>query len=169
MADNKPVALDIDGYEYVTDALMEMANSYPGLNKMVGEHFDFTNADPEDGLTIMATSGSVIYDERESITGHVRQECTYPFMVVYKASGLSQKRKIQVKEWMDTFARWMTRQPVTINNRTFVLQAWPELTHGRVIRTIQRQSPCYLAQINEDKSEIWAMDLVIRYRNEFNR
>lgn len=169
MAENKRFEFDLDGYEYVTDALMEMANSYPGLNKMFNEHFEFTNADPEDGLTIMATSGSVIYDERESITGHVKQECAYPFLVVYKASGLSQKRKIQIKEWMDTFARWLTRQPVTIDNKTYVLSQWPELTGGRVIRTIERQSPCYLAQINEDKSEIWTMDLTIRYRNEFSR
>ena len=169
MAENKPLALDIDGYEYVTDAIMEMVNSYPGLDREYGEHFDFTNSDPDDGLTIVATSGSVIFEERESITGHVRQECAYPFMVVYKASGLNQRRKIQVKEWMDTFAKWLTRQPVTIKNRTYVLQKWPDLTGGRVIRTIQRQSPCYLAQINEDKSEIWAMDLVVRYRNEFNR
>jgi hypothetical protein len=146
---------------------MSTVNSYPGLER--GEKFEFTMLEPEEGLSIIASSGSFILEEHESIIGHVWQMCLYPFMVVYRASGLNQMRKIQVKEWMDTFARWLTRQPVNIGSNTVVLEEWPKLTDGREIRNVSRQSPAYLAGINEDKSETWVMNLQIQYRNEFDR
>lgn len=167
MANEQNYPQDVEGYEDVTTALMETVNNYPGLLRH--EKFQFTMLDPEEGLSIIASSGSLIMEEHESITGHVWQTCLYPFMVVYRVSGLNQKRKIQVKEWMDTFARWISRQPVNINGDTVVLDEWPNLTGGRFIRNISRQTPAYLGGINEDKSETWVMDLQIQYRNEFDR
>ena len=158
---------DVDGFEEVTKALMEMVNSYPGLED--GEQFQFTMSEPEEGLSIFASSGSFIYENHESITGHVWQLCLYPFMVVCQASGLNQERKIRIKEWMDCFARWLTRQPVNIDGVTHVLNEWPKLTGNRLIRDVTRQTPAYLGSINEDKSETWVMNLQIQYRNEFDR
>ena len=167
MANEQNYPQDVEGYEDVTTALMNTVNSYPGL---VGkERFQFTMLEPEEGLSIIASSGSFILEDHESITGHVWQMCLYPFMVVYRVSGLNQKRKIQVKEWMDTFARWLSRQPVNINNTTVILEEWPKLTEGRVIRNISRQTPAYLGGINEDKSKTWVMNMQIQYRNEFDR
>lgn len=158
---------DVDGFDYVTNALMNMVNNYPGLD--VDERFEFSTVPVEDGMSVVASSGSFILEERESITGHVTQLCAYPFMVVYRASGLSQKRKIASKEWLDTLAKWLTRQDVSINGTEHKLEKWPVLTNGRKIMNIERQSPAYLGSINEDKSENWVMDLVIQYRNEFDR
>jgi len=167
MANEHNLTPDVDGFEDVTSALMETVNSYPGLS--VGEKFKFTTIEPGAGLSIFASSGSYILEDHESITGHVWQQCLYPFMVVYQVSGLSQKRKMLLKEWMDTFGRWLTRQPVKIGENTAVLEEWPKLTEGRVIRNITRQTPAYLGSINEDKSETWVMNLQIQYRNEFDR
>ena len=167
MADEKHYPQDVEGYEYVTNALMETVNIYPGLED--GEQFVFTMMEPEEGLSIVASSGSSIIDSRESIIGHVWQECLYPFTAVYRVSGLNQNRKIQVKEWLDTFSRWLSRQPVNINGEQVVLAEWPKLTDGRVIRDISRQTPSYLYGINEDKSETWVISLQIQYRNEFDR
>lgn len=167
MADERNYPQDIDGYEDVTTALMNTANAYPGLAK--GDKFKFSMLEPESDLSIVASSGSLIMEEHESITGHVWQTCLYPFMVINRVSGLNQRRKIQVKEWMDTFARWLTRQPVNINGDMAVLEEWPKLTENRVIRNISRQTPAYLGGINEDKSENWVMSLQIQYRNEFDR
>lgn len=167
MDNDREYRRDIDGEEDVTNALMKLFNSYPGL--LDRERFQFSMTEPEEGLSIMVSSGALIMEDHESITGHVWQMCLYPFMVIYRVSGLNQKRKIQVKEWMDTFARWLTRQPVNINGQTVVLDEWPELTEGRVIRNISRQTPAFLGGINEDKSENWIMNLQIQYRNEFDR
>ena len=157
---------DVDGFEEVTDALMDMMNSYPGLD--TDEHFDFSTVPVDDGLAVIASSGSFIVDEKESITGHVKQFCAYPFVIVNRVSGLSQKRKIAVKEWMDTIAKWLTRQEVSIHGKKYKLE-WPVLIGDRKITNIERQSPSYLESINDDKSENWVMELMLKYRNEFDR
>jgi hypothetical protein len=167
MEQRKAYYQDQDGYDHVTHALMDLANSYPGLKE--GEQFIFSELPHEDGLSIVATSGSFIIEERESIIGHVWQKCAYPFSVVFRASGLNAKRKMEAKEWLDTFASWLTCQDVMINGQMHKLDRWPDLTGDREIRNVLRQSPTYLASINEDKSEDWVTALVIQYRNEFDR
>lgn len=158
---------DVDGFEHVTVALMEMVNNFPGLED--GEVFKFSTIPNEDGLSVIAQSGSFIVDERESITGHVWQTCAYPFMIVNRVSGLNQNRKISTKEWMDALAKWMIREPVKIRSSEYQMKKWPKLTGKREIRLIRRDTPAYLGSINEDKSENWIMNLTIQYRNEFDR
>lgn len=158
---------DVDGFEEVTPALMDLVNSYPGLPE--GEKFKFTTTEPGEGLSIFCVSGSYIQESHESILGHVWQNCLYPFMVVYQAGGLNQRRKIQIKEWLDAFGKWLTKQPVKIGDQTVTLNEWPKLTGGRKIRDITRTSPAYLGSINDDKIETWLMNLQIMYRNEFDR
>ena len=167
MVDVVQVQFDVDGYELVTAALMDLVNTFPGLEG--GETFSFATEPAEEGVAIFPTTGSFIYDERESITGHVTQMCQYPFTAVYRASGLNSKRRVSAKEWLDLFGRWIERQPVMISGTTYVLREWPVLKDNRVIREVSRQAPAYLTSVNEDKSENWIMDVVIRYRNEFDR
>ena len=69
MGDESKYEQDIDGFDDVTTALMETVNMYPGLGKK--EKFQFTQTEPEFGLSILASSGSFILDDHESITGHV--------------------------------------------------------------------------------------------------
>lgn len=168
MADKeKEYQPDLEGFDYVTDALMETLNSYPGLYP--GEEFKFSTTDLDDGLNVAAISGAVITDEIESITGHITQMCAYPFMVILRASGLSNEWKIETKEWMDTLAEWLTRKAVTIGSEVYHMKKWPVLSGDREIRKIIRNTPAYLAEITEDKAESWAMDLTIQYRQEFDR
>lgn len=159
--------LDVEGFDYVTDALMETLNSYPGLYP--GEEFKFSTTNLDDGLNVAATAGAVITEEFESITGHVYQECAYPFMVILRASGLSSERKVETKEWMDTLAEWLTRKAVTIDGEVHHMKKWPVLSGDREIRRITRNIPAYLAEATEDKAENWVMDLTIHYRQEFDR
>lgn len=157
----------VEGYELVTAALMDLVNQFPGLES--GEEFGFATDPAEEGVAIFPTTGSFIYSEKESITGHVVQLCQYPFTVVYRKSGLNSKRRMTAKEWLDTFGRWIEKQPIVVGGTTYTLSEWPELTEGREIREISRQAPGYLVTVNDDKSENWIMDVVIRYRNEFDR
>lgn len=161
------VRYDVDGYDLVTAALMDLANDFPGLEE--GEEIKFATEPTGEGVAIFPTMGSGIYDERESITGHVTQLCQYPFTVIYRASGLNSHRRMAAKEWLDTFGRWIERQAVTIDGTTYVLESWPDLTDNREIREITRQTPGYLVNIDEDKSENWITEIIIRYRNEFDR
>ena len=167
MDKEKQYPLDVEGADYVTDALMNTLNSYPGL--LSNEKFLFSSTNLSDGLNVAATSGAVIVEEHESVTGHVWQMCAYPFMVIMRASGLNSDRKIEAKEWMDKLAEWLTRKAVTIDGSTYQMKKWPELSGDREIRRIVRNTPAYLAEVPPDKVESWVMDLTIQYRQEFDR
>ena len=128
---NQNFPSDVDGYDLITNALMSLVNQYPGMED--GEEFSFAELDDDEGIAIFPSTGSFIYDERESITGHVVQMCQYPFTVVYRASGLNQKRKINAKEWLDTFGRWIEGKTVTINGTEYALAEIPSrVTSGFV-------------------------------------
>ena len=161
------VRYDVDGYELVTDALRALIDQYPALDR--GETFSFSMLDENGGKAIFPTTGAVIQREIESITGHVTQTCLYPFTVVYRLSGLSQKRKVSAKEWLDTFARWLEKQTVKVNGESVVLREYPELTGSREIRNMTRQTPAYLSSVNDNKSEDWVISMVVEYRNEFDK
>ena len=158
---------DTDGFQFVTHALMETINTFPGLEP--GEEFTFSMIPATEGMSVVAMSGAYILEEHESVTGHVWQMCLYPFTVVCRVSGLNSGRKIDWKEWMDTLGEWLTRKTVLIDGEWHQLKRWPVLTDGREIRKVVRQTPAYLGGINEDKSENWVMDMTIQYRNEFDR
>lgn len=192
MAEEKEVVYDPDGYDQVTDALRALIAQYPGLEK--GESFCFSTAPSGAGKAIFPTTGAVIQSEVESITGHVTQMCLYPFTVLFRASGLSQKNRVNAKEWLDTFGRWLEKQTVTINGKYYVLNEYPALRAAweydnmnnrevfddeyfgdgavqgiRKIVNIVRQTPAYLNSVSDDKSEDWVISMVVTYRNEFDR
>lgn len=192
MAEEKQIVYDPDGYDLVTDALRALIAQYPGLER--GENFGFSTAPAGSGKAIFPTTGAVIQSEVESITGHVTQMCQYPFTVLFRASGLSQKNRVNAKEWLDTFGRWLEKQTVSIKGAYHVLNDYPTLMSGgeydnmvnheiyndgyytgdhiqgiRKIVNITRQTPAYLNAVNEDKSEDWLISMVLTYRNEFDR
>lgn len=164
MADN--VVYDIEGYEALTPAIMDLINQYPGLD---GKTFAFSKLSDKGGLAMFPNSGAVVNLQRVSIIGKVYQECVYPFFLYYRAAGLSESRKATLKEWLDNLGRWLERQPVKIGNETYTLENYPELTQDRKIIYFQRQSPAYLGGVSEDKTEDWVIAINLRYSNSFIR
>ena len=165
MAD-KEVRYDIDGQEVVSTALMDLINEYPGLTQ--GEYIQYATLGDSKGKAVFPTSGSAIKKEIKDVTGHVEQTCDYPFIVIYRASGLSESRKEKVKEWLDNLGRWLEKQPIIVNGKEYQLGEYPALTRGRKIKQIQRVSPSYLDSINEDKAESWAINITATYTNEYD-
>ena len=165
MAD-KEVRYDIDGQEVVSTALMDLINEYPGLTQ--GEYIQYATLGDSKGKAVFPTSGSAIKKEIKDVTGHVEQTCDYPFIVIYRASGLSESRKEKVKEWLDNLGRWLEKQPIIVNGTEYQLEEYPALTRGREFKQIQRVSPSYLDSINEDKAENWAINITATYKNEYD-
>lgn len=165
MAD-KEVRYDIDGQEVVSTALMDLINKYPGLTQ--GEYIQYATLGDSKGKAVFPTSGSAIKKEIKDVTGHVEQTCDYPFIVIYRASGLSESRKEKVKEWLDNLGRWLEKQPIIVNGKEYQLDEYPTLTRGRKFKRIQRVSPSYLDSINEDKAENWAINITATYTNEYD-
>lgn len=159
------VRYDVDGQEVISTALMDLLNDYPNLDS--GDYFRYATLEGTKGKAIFPTSGSAIKEEFTSITGLVKQTCEYPFIVVYRASGLSESRKEKVKEWLDNLGRWLEKQEIIVDGERVKLDSYPVLTRGREFKSIARTTTAYLDSINNDKAENWAINITAVYRYEF--
>lgn len=167
MAEQKQVKYDVDGYEAVTSALRELLNQYPGLER--GEEITFSVLEETSGIGMFPVSGAVVETEKRSVTGKVTEVCLYPFYIIYRASGLNENRKARVKEWLDTLGKWLEQKKVLIDGEEYTLSELPPLTDGRKFLSISRQTPAYLDNTNEDKTEDWAIYISARYQYEYQK
>lgn len=167
MAEEKQVKYDTDGYDVITTALRTLLNQYPGLGS--DEKISFSILGEESGIAMFPKSGAVIESEKTNILGHVKQNCLYPFYVVCRVAGLSEEKKAGKKEWLDNLGKWLERQEITLNNTKYRLEDYPALTGDREFLSIYRESPAFLNEMNENKSEDWAVLIAAKYRNEFDK
>ena len=167
MGNEKIVKYDIDGYEKVTTALTELLNQYPALDS--GEEITFSVLEETSGIGMFPVSGAVVETEKRSVTGKVTEVCLYPFYIIYRASGLNENRKARVKEWLDTLGKWLEQKKVLIDGEEYTLSELPPLTEGRKFLSIERQTPAYLENTNEDKTEDWAIYISARYQYEYQK
>ena len=167
MAEQKQVKYDVDGYEAVTSALRELLNQYPGLER--GEEITFSVLEETSGIGMFPVSGAVVETEKRSVTGKVTEVCLYPFYIIYRASGLNENNKARVKEWLDTLGKWLEQKKVLVDGEEYTLSELPPLTDGRKFLSISRQTPAYLDNTNEDKTEDWAIYISARYQYEYRK
>ena len=164
---NKPIKYDVDGSDIATTAWKARLTSFPGL--LPGASIKFSTLEEDSGISFYPISGAVIATETTSVTGKVNQVCNYPFYVVYRTAADSQNSKIDIKEFLDKLGKWLEKQPVTIDGEAQKLFDYPELTEGRVITEIARQTPAYLDTTSEGNVQDWVISLALRYRNIFYR
>lgn len=155
---------DLDGQEVITQALRGLVNEYPALN---GKDIAYAVLDADNGVAMFPVSGSAIVSTHTDITGHVTQNCEYPFIVVYRAGNLSENKKANIKEWLDNLGRWLERQPILINGIEHKLEEYPALSRGRTIKRIARTSPAYLDSVKDNGAENWTIYISAQYINEF--
>lgn len=166
-AKHKPAKYDVDGYDIVTNALKDLLNLFPGL--LEGENIKFSTLKEDSGISFYPISGAVIATETTSVTGKVNQLCNYPFYVVYRTAADSQNSKIDIKEFLDKLGKWLEQQPVMIDGKQQKLSAYPDLTEGREVTEISRQTPAYLDNTSEGNVQDWVISLALKYRNIFYR
>lgn len=163
----KEVRYDLDGNDILTDALTELLNRFPRLTD--GDKIEFSTLDAEYGKAIYPISGAIIETESTDITGEVTQVCRYPFFVIYRISSSSEQHKVNAKEWLDDLGRWLERQPILVDGAQTTLSSYPPLSGRRRFLSIERQTPAYLNNTNDNKTEDWAVYITARYSNEFTR
>ena len=163
----KTVKYDVDGYDAVTSALRGLLNQYPGLEK--GEEISFSVLKETSGISMFPVSGAMVESEKKTITGKITEVCLYPFFVVYRASGLSENRKAKVKEWLDTLGKWLEQKEIVIDTEKYALNELPPLTEGRKFLSISRQTPAYLDNTSESKTEDWVINISARYQYEYQK
>ena len=161
-------AIDIDGSEAVTTALLELLNRFPGLKP--GEKILFSTVPEDGGIGFFPTSGAVYLQNSEDITGHVKQICQYPFVVVYHVIPETETQRLRVKEFLDTLGKWLERQPVTVNQTVCQLAEYPALKSGnREIQSVSRTNAAHLNAAYQDGMEDWVISGALNYRNEFDK
>lgn len=161
----KVVKYDIDGFDAITPAIRSLLNEYPGLSDE--DEIAFATLADDKGKAMFPVSGASIETETTTVIGKVVQVVLYPFYVIYRGSGLSESRKAAVKEWLDDLGKWLEKQPITVNGKTYAITDYPELTGNRTILEIKRTSPAYLESVEANKAENWAISISVRYLNVF--
>ena len=166
MAENN-VVYDVNGYDVITKAINSLINQFPMLES--SEEINFSLIGEEQGIAFFPVSGAIVQSEVKDVTGHVEQTCSYPFIVFYKVGGLSESGKIEAKEWLETLGMWLERQEITVSGITYQLTDYPPLNNNnRKFEDIQRTSPSYLYDENEDLVDRWAINITATYTNEYD-
>lgn len=165
MSNEKVVKFDLDGYEVVKDAILEIINQSPLIEDK--EPVSFGVLEEKHGFAIIPVSSSVIESTRKSITGKVTEICYYPFSLVYRGSGMNEKKKSEVAELLDNIGKWLERKEIVVDGVSQKLQSYPELTGNRKFLEIRRQTNSYLENAYDDKIEDWTIRITARYQNEY--
>ena len=155
---------DVQSYEIITDALMDLLNSFPLLD---GEKISFCDISADYGISMFPTSGAVIVSQIHDILGHTTQNCQYPFTVLYRVGSLRENQKISAKDFLDKLGKWLEKQDLIVDNVDMSITEYPILDGNRKFTEIVRTSPCTLTNIESNGVEQWSIGITARYVNEF--
>lgn len=165
MADNKPIGKDAEGYEILTEAMKALLNQYPGLEE--GERIKYEELEKDSGISFYADTGALIYSEKEDVCGTMHQVCQYPFIVVYRTASEKERQKLSVQKFLDNLGKWICREPVTVNGIETRLNAFPELSRGRLIKRITRDNS-YGTEPQESGVQDWLLPIVVKYEYDWD-
>lgn len=164
MADKK-IEYDVEGYDILTTALMDLLNDYPALSE--GKTIKFNTLNENSGKAMFPVSGSIIERKNRDILGRTTEICNYPFYVICRYGHLTESRKVNMKEWLDNLGRWLEKQTIKVGDVEHTLIDYPYLTGNREIIEIRRTTPATLNAINDNNTEDWAITITARYRNQY--
>ena len=104
---------DASGYEVLTKAVLELVNSYPGLD---GKVVYFEELSEKSGIAISANNGALILSERRDIIDHVTQRCQFPLFVVYRSASTRAAQKVKVQTFLDSLGKWICKEPADVGD-----------------------------------------------------
>lgn len=166
MDERKPIGKDASGYDVLTTAVKALLNQFPGLyeNKTV----KFEELGEDSGIAFSADDGALIFSETEDVLGGVRQTCQYPFYIIYRTSSTKERQKMSIQEFLDTFGKWLCREPVVIDGSEERLSNYPTLSQGRKITKVTRDNS-YGLEPQESGVQDWILPVSIEYKYDFER
>lgn len=163
MADeNKPIGVDATGYEVLTNAVLVLLNQYPDLGE---REIFFEQLEETSGIAFSADSGSLVMSETKDILGGIKQECQYPFFLVYRTASTREYQKLGVQTFLDGIGKWICQEPVEIDGNTVRLKSYPKLSQGRTIKRVTRMNS-YGLEPNADGVQDWLLPITVQYTNE---
>ena len=129
--ERKPIGKDASGYDVLTTAVKALLNQFPGLYE--NETVKFEELGEDSGIAFSADNGALIFSETEDVLGGVHQTCQYPFYIIYRTSSTRERQKMSIQEFLDTFGKWLCREPIVIDGEEQRLSKYPTLYQGRKI------------------------------------
>lgn len=164
--ERKPIGKDASGYDVLTIAVKALLNQFPGLYE--NETVKFEELGEDSGIAFSADNGALIFSETEDVLGGVRQTCQYPFYIIYRTSSTKERQKMSIQEFLDTFGKWLCREPVVINGSEQRLSKYPTLSQGRKITKVTRDNS-YGLEPQESGAQDWILPVSIEYKYDFER
>jgi hypothetical protein len=164
--ERKPIGKDASGYDVLTIAVKALLNQFPGLYE--NETVKFEELGEDSGIAFSADNGALIFSETEDVLGGVRQTCQYPFYIIYRTSSTKERQKMSIQEFLDTFGKWLCREPVVINGSEQRLSKYPTLSQGRKITKVTRDNS-YGLEPQESGVQDWILPVSIEYKYDFER
>ena len=164
--ERKPIGKDASGYDVLTIAVKALLNQFPGLYE--NETVRFEELGEDSGIAFSADNGALIFSETEDILGGVRQTCQYPFYIIYRTSSTKERQKMSIQEFLDTFGKWLCREPVVIDGSEQRLSNYPTLSQGRKITKVTRDNS-YGLEPQESGVQDWILPVSIEYKYDFER
>lgn len=164
--ERKPIGKDVSGYDVLTIAVKALINQFPGLYE--NETVKFEELGEDSGIAFSADNGALIFSETEDVLGGVRQTCQYPFYIIYRTSSTKERQKMSIQEFLDTFGKWLCREPVVIDGSEERLSNYPTLSQGRKITKVTRDNS-YGLEPQESGVQDWILPVSIEYKYDFER
>ena len=164
--ERKPIGKDASGYDVLTIAVKALLNQFPGLYE--NETVKFEELGEDSGIAFSADNGALIFSETDDVLGGVRQTCQYPFYIIYRTSSTKERQKMSIQEFLDTFGKWLCREPVVINGSEQRLSKYPTLSQGRKITKVTRDNS-YGLEPQESGVQDWILPVSIEYKYDFER
>lgn len=164
--ERKPIGKDASGYDVLTTAVKALLNQFPGLYEY--EAVKFEELEKDYGIAFSADNGALIFSETEDVIGGVHQTCQYPFYIIYRTSSTKERQKMSIQEFLDTFGKWLCREPVVIDGSEQRLSNYPTLSQGRKITKVTRDNS-YGLEPQESGVQDWILPVSIEYKYDFER
>jgi hypothetical protein len=168
--ERKPIGKDASGYDVLTIAVKALLNQFPGLDQQQNPYtiVRFEQLDDTSGIAFSSDDGALVFAETEDVLGVVHQTCRYPFYIVYRIAATKEKPKMNTQEFLDTFGKWLCKEPVEIDGVSYRLNVYPTLSQGRKITKVTRDNS-YGLEPQESGVQDWILPVSIEYKYDFER
>lgn len=166
MANQKLYPVDADGTDIMSSLITNLVNLFPGL--LPNEQIKFATLNKGVGIALYPTGGAAIINEKESITGHIKQTCQYQFVIMYRNTPRTDSERLRVKELLDALGKWLSRQPIKVKNKIYQLDKYPVCeTDNRIIKAIEFVQPAFIVDTEPNGLETWEIACKVNYDNEY--
>ncbi len=151
--------LDIEEQDAITAVVTLMLVRCPAVkNRRITTRVEELITTPNI-IGVFPTNGSVYL--KKYISGSFTAQ--QAFNIKYRISPTDDEDKVDAAEILNRVGQWLEGRRVTIDGESYQIEGYPELTEGRTITSIERQSNAFLAALSEDGQADYQINIRVQY------